>query len=480
MSPGEYQKCLEAQKVRTKKTDELEVEVLAMIQKHPDYASAQIFDRLKEKYLILDFCESTLRGAIRRLREEHEIPRVKYVRSYEAVDELPMGQQLQVDYGMMRVENGEGKTFKIYVIAFVLSHSRHKYCQWQTRPFTTLDTVMAHEDAFEFYGGIPKEIVYDQDHLILVSENHGDLIFTSEFSKYRIKRQFEVYMCRKADPESKGKIENVVKYVKYNFAKHRIFSNLDKWNEDCLKWLARRGNGKMHETTRKIPSQVFEEEKKHLKPFGDKLIRDVDKGMSYQVRKNNTVPIEGNRYSVPRDTYKGPYTYVNVETTEEEIIIMDTKTGLELNRCNLFDTKGNLFKNNNHKRDNSVKLDKLMDETLLHFSDCQRAKRFLEKIRIEKPRYARDQFVVIKNCIAGKMSEVVHQTLVYCETNKLYSASDFKDVFKHFDDACKISVPVKPLIESFSINDDIAIKLNIKPAIRNLDVYKTILNRQEH
>lgn len=480
MSPDEYQICLEGQKVRTKKTACLENEVLAMIRKHPDYASAQIYDRLLEKYLSLDFCESTLRGTIRRLRKEFEIPKVKYERSYEGVDELPMGQQLQVDFGMMRVENSEGKMVKIYVIAFVLSHSRHKYCQWQMRPFTTLDTIMAHEDAFEFYGGMTTEIVYDQDHLILVSENHGDLIFTSEFSKYRNKRNFEVYMCRKADPESKGKIENVVKYVKCNFAKHRIFSNIDKWNEECLQWLERRGNGKMHETTRKIPAQVFVEEKKYLKPFVDKLVRTINNFVSYQVRKNNTVPVEGNRYSVPQHTYKGPDTYVHVEKTEKEIAIFDIKTGIELNRCELFETKGNLYKNNNHKRDNSVKLDKLMDETLLHFNDCQRAKRYLERIRIAKPRYARDQFIVIKNCIAGKMPDVIQEALVYCETNKLFSASDFKDVYKHFDDATKKIMPRKPVIENFLGHDEITLKLNIKPEIRNMEVYKAILSKQVH
>ncbi len=73
-------------------------------------------------------------------------------------------------------------------------------------------------------------------------------------------------MCRKSDPESKGRIENVVGYVKKNFAKHRVYYNLDKLNEECLDWLKRTGNGKMHNTTKKIPGKVFLEEKKHLRP----------------------------------------------------------------------------------------------------------------------------------------------------------------------------------------------------------------------
>ncbi|MDD4238609.1 MAG: hypothetical protein PHT62_08635 [Desulfotomaculaceae bacterium] len=49
-----------------------------------------------------------------------------------------------------------------------------------------------------------KEIVYDQDHLILASENGGDLVLTHEFAAYRQTRRFKIYMCRRADPESKG------------------------------------------------------------------------------------------------------------------------------------------------------------------------------------------------------------------------------------------------------------------------------------
>ena len=37
--------------------------------------------------------------------------------------------------------------------------------------------------AFTFYGGRPLELVYDQDRILTVSENHGDIIYTEGFSK---------------------------------------------------------------------------------------------------------------------------------------------------------------------------------------------------------------------------------------------------------------------------------------------------------
>lgn len=118
------------------------------------------------------------------IREKYNIPKATYIRSYEAMDDPPMGHQMQVDFGEFKAKSSNGSIIKLYFIAFVLSHSRYKYVEWLDRPFTTHDVVMMHENAFKFYGGIPYEAVYDQDHLILVSENAGDLILTQEFSSY--------------------------------------------------------------------------------------------------------------------------------------------------------------------------------------------------------------------------------------------------------------------------------------------------------
>jgi len=37
---------------------------------------------------------------------------------------------------------------------------------------------------FEYLGGVPAELVLDQDKLVAVSENYGDIIFTYEFENF--------------------------------------------------------------------------------------------------------------------------------------------------------------------------------------------------------------------------------------------------------------------------------------------------------
>ena len=200
-------------RTRKKKLDPYKDQILGWLKEHPDLSASQVSDWLEERCSFTDVGDSTVRSYVRELRELYHIPKSLTFRSYEALEELPKGKQMQVDFGEKKVRTIENKWKKLYVIAFVLSHSRYKYAEWQEHPFTTRDVIRSHENAFEYFGGMTEEIVYDQDKLMIVSENGGDIIFTEEFQAYKQQRGFSVYLCRAADPESKGKIENVVKCI---------------------------------------------------------------------------------------------------------------------------------------------------------------------------------------------------------------------------------------------------------------------------
>lgn len=150
------------------------------------------------------------------------------------------------------------------------------------------------------------EIVYDQDRLLAVSENAGDLILTESFTKYHKFRRFKVELCRKSDPESKGKIEQVIKYVKNNFAKHRIYDNLNTWQQDALKWLKRTGNYKVHHNIKKRPFEVHALEKQHLQTVsGNYHFENISStNITRTIHKDNVIRFEGNRYSVPLGTFQ--------------------------------------------------------------------------------------------------------------------------------------------------------------------------------
>jgi transposase len=472
MPPDEFDRFVCRTQERSRKPEPFKNDILCWLKEFPDISAAQVFDWLEERFQALPFSEVTLRRYVRVLRQKHDIPKTARSRDYEPVDELPMGKQMQVDFGTIKVPSEAEKEIRLYVMCFVLSHSRYKYCEWQDRPFSTPDIIRIHENAFEFYGGIADEIVYDQDHLILTSENHGDLIYTQAFSGYLQKRRFRVYMCRKADPESKGKIEKVVDFVKNNYARHRTFYNIDQWNEDCQNWLQRRGNGKKHGTTRKIPAEVFVEEKKYLRPVLDKIKTNLPAlSIPYQVRKDNTVPIKGNRYTVPRGTYKGPYTYVRVNYTgDNELDIFDIDTDKRLGHFKIPVDKGNLVKNNDHRRDKSGKISALIDELADRFTEPDKAKNFIETIHTEKPRYIRDQILLIQKSVKGTSLEVIDKALEFCVKNSLYRATDFQDAVNHYQKDKQVSTDTFTVKVS-SMSAESLEKIRVTPKIRDLSEY---------
>ena len=61
------------------------------------------------QYEDLDFKERSLRHYISDLRETYKLPKLATARQYEAVDELPMGYQAQVDMGQIWLSNADGK-----------------------------------------------------------------------------------------------------------------------------------------------------------------------------------------------------------------------------------------------------------------------------------------------------------------------------------------------------------------------------------
>ncbi|NLM89398.1 MAG: transposase [Syntrophomonadaceae bacterium] len=318
---------------------------------------------------------------------------------------------------------------------------------------------------------MPKEIVCDQDHLILVSENDGDLVLTKEFADYQKTRKFKIYMCRKADPETKGKVENVVKYVKSNFAKHRTFNNLEKLNEDCLAWLERTGNGKVHNTTKKIPAEVFLYEKQYLIPVPDKINFSTNNILTRVIRKDNTIVYQGNRYALPLGTY-APERRVVVKEEEGILIIADPEDELEIIRYPVCLEKGRLIKSSDCRREKDKGIKAYLQEVVQLLNDSPEANEFLNLVRQDKPRYIRDQLKIIKDHSKDKPPRVIQEALKYCLKNRLHGATDYADALNYFhniygpnDVPKETRASIEPLFEI----DRCVLKTHVE--VRDINIY---------
>jgi len=329
-----------------------------------------------------------------------------------AVQELPPGQQIQVDFGAVRVNAEDGTEKPMRFIAFVLSHSRYKYVEWLDRPFRVADMVRCHENAFRFFGGMAKEMVYDQDALIAVDENGGDLLLTEGFRSYVTFRGFKLYLCRTRDPESKGKVERVVQYVKGNFAHGRRYNDLADWNRRCVEWLHRTANHKRHETTKKRPDTMLALEKPHLCPISSSVSFETNltSSVTRTVHKDNTVRYKGSRYSVPVGTYQSDgerVVHLHESTESKTIILANPGTGEIIAKHRLANERGTLVQAAGHGHDLPARQSGQTDDVYALFAPYEKAIGFLDEIVARYPRYIRDQFQIIRELAEANEGDVL-------------------------------------------------------------------------
>lgn len=79
---------------------------------------------------------------------------------------------------------------------------------------------------FSISGAGLKRLSMTRTGVLIARENLGDLILTGKFQSFIKEQHFQPVFCRRSDPESKGKVENVVKYVKENFLVARVLQDI--------------------------------------------------------------------------------------------------------------------------------------------------------------------------------------------------------------------------------------------------------------
>jgi len=157
--------------------------------------------------------------------------------------------------------------------------------------------IRCHESAFRFFGGIPHEIWYD-NLASAVAERKGKLIrFHPPFLTYAGYHGFSPIACNPACGNEKGRVEDGVRYVRYNFWPGRSLGDIDDTNQQATDWQDGFANKRIHATTRKVPQLMFDQEKQSLMPLRDPY--DTDEIKSLRVSHQFRLCFDSNEYSVP-------------------------------------------------------------------------------------------------------------------------------------------------------------------------------------
>ena len=397
--------------------------VVKWLEAYPCMTAAQVRDWLEEKHH-LDAAERTVRRFVANLREKYGITRKSEPRrEYEAVEELPKGHQLQLDFGEKAVRDAYSSRYiKLYFAVFTLSYSRYKWGVFQDHPFMSTDLVRALYGCFDYFGGMPRQLVYDQDSIIVVSENGGDIIHTQAFSAFLSESKLDVRVCRKSDPETKGLIEASVKYVKRNFMENRLYMGLEIWNQSFEDWLVRAAK-RQHGTTKRKPVEMFDEEQEHLLPLFGVAPAEIAEDMDRNIRPDNTVWYRSNRYSVPYGTYsREKKVFLSVDDGKLQIMNV---VGDNLATHDICGEKGRLIRLDSHRRNKDERIKALRDKAVALLGE--EFQPYIETLCERKPRYVKDQLDLVLRACEAHGRESLLAAMRYCQELELYSANDLRD-----------------------------------------------------
>ena len=213
------------------------------------------------------------------------------VRRYET----PSGKQAQMDWGICQYLDQDGVLHKVAVFVMILGHSRAKYIEFVSRcDLRSMERCML--NAFLYFGGVPKEVLTDNMKTVVAGREAGKVIWNAQFADFAVEMGFVPKVCRVRMPQTKGKVERLVRYVKENFFPGRSFTDLEDLNQQALSW-CKAVDSKPHGTTGKIPLQVLATEE--LLPLPAQEIQDRYRWERRTVTREGLVSFDGIRYGVP-------------------------------------------------------------------------------------------------------------------------------------------------------------------------------------
>jgi len=209
------------------------------------------------------------------------------------------GEQAQVDWGHFGELHTEHGRASLSCFAMTLGHSRAMFADVATsQSFEVF--LRLHEEAFRAFGGVPEEILYDNIKTVVLSYDHrGEPIFNQALLDFARYWGFRPRLCRPYRPQTKGKIESGIGYLKRSFLCGRSANSLDDLRAQLASWLKNVANVRVHGTTHRIVSEALDEERPHLLPLDLRPPYPYIREKARRVARDAYVTYGTNRYSVP-------------------------------------------------------------------------------------------------------------------------------------------------------------------------------------
>ena len=231
------------------------------------------------------------------------------------VAEVAPGELAEVDYGRLGLvyDPDTGRRRVAWALLVTLAHSRHQFVHVSFQQ-TIPEFINALEDAWEYFGGVPKRVVIDNLKAAVDKADRYDPVFQRTFDEYAAYRGFVIDAAVVRHATGKPKVERNVQYLRESFFRGEQWVDLEHVRREALRWCTEVAGKRTHGTTRQQPLAVFATvEKSALGPLEGAKRFDPPTWQPCKVHPDHHFQFDKAIYSLPTE-YVGRQLWIRADT----------------------------------------------------------------------------------------------------------------------------------------------------------------------
>jgi transposase len=239
--------------------------------------------------------ERSLRRAVAVAKERWRAQQAREGRVYRPWISEP-GEWMLCDWGAAGTVATAAGPRKLSFFSAVLGWSRYRTVSFScSERFGALAAGLVH--SFEAVGGVPGKVLFDNPKTVATSHLAGAAVLNPDLVRLAAHYRFSPRTTERQDPESKGKVEALVRFAKSDLIPYEGFESLDHANQAAAVWCVE-VNGAVHYETHARPVERLQAERPLFRVLPSARPA-VACGEDRKVDRLATVRFCSSRYSVP-------------------------------------------------------------------------------------------------------------------------------------------------------------------------------------